>query len=104
MNTRRLLVTLVIAGALTIGISAPTEAAMKMPNIVGMTVQDAQDLLQSKGSYSMDQQDATGMGRWLLLDDNWKVCSQRPAPGARFTSSTRVRVNAVKLHETCPRR
>ena len=44
-----------------------------MPRVVGMVLQDAQDLLQSRGSYLMDQIDAKGWGRWQILDSGWKV-------------------------------
>ncbi|MDP2013152.1 MAG: PASTA domain-containing protein, partial [Actinomycetota bacterium] len=72
-----------------------------MPNVVGMVLQDAQDLLQSKGSYLMDQVDATGLGRMQLLDSNWKVCSQQPVPGTPVSIADFVTLSAVKLSESC---
>lgn len=72
-----------------------------MPSLVGMVLQDAQDLLQSKGSYLMDQTDATGRGRLQILDDNWKVCSQSPAPGTKTSVSEMVTLSSVKLSESC---
>jgi hypothetical protein len=71
-----------------------------MPGLVGMM--DAQDKLQSLGSYMLDQQDATGLDRMQVLDSNWKVCSQDPAPGARVPSSATVSLASVKLSESCP--
>jgi beta-lactam-binding protein with PASTA domain len=73
-----------------------------MPNVVGMGLQDAQDLLQTKGSYLMDQRDATGRGRRQVLDSNWKVCTQSPEPGAVTSVATRVTLASVKVTETCP--
>ena len=73
-----------------------------MPNVVGMVLQDAQDLLQSQGSYLMDQQDASGQGRIQVLDSNWKVCSQSPAAGRPLSASDIVTLRAVKLDESCP--
>lgn len=73
-----------------------------MPDVVGMVLQDAQDLLQSKGSYLMDQVDATGQSRFQLLDSNWVVCAQEPASGEALTATTMVRLSAVKLDESCP--
>ena len=73
-----------------------------MPDVVGMVLQDAQDLLQAQGSYLMDQEDASGQGRLQLLDSNWKVCSQAPPPGAALSATTVVTLSAVKLDETCP--
>src|SRR5450759_918961 len=52
-----------------------------MPNLVGENLQLAQDKLQALGSYLMDQQDAAGLGRIQVLDTNWRVCTQKPAPG-----------------------
>ena len=73
-----------------------------MPKVVGMNLQDAQDLLQSLGSYLMDQRDATGQGRLQLLDRNWTVCSQEPAPGTKTDISEIVTLSSVKLDEYCP--
>jgi hypothetical protein len=73
-----------------------------MPELVGMVLQDAQDKLQSLGSYMLDQQDATGLDRMQILDSNWKVCSQAPAPGARVPLSATVALASVKLSESCP--
>jgi hypothetical protein len=77
--------------------SAAAEAAGTMPDVVGMVLQDAQDTLQAKGSYLMDQVDATGQGRFQLLDSNWKVCDQAPAAGEALAATTLVRLSAVKL-------
>jgi hypothetical protein len=79
-----------------------SEEAVKMPQLVGMVLQDAQDKLQSMGSYMLDQQDATGLNRMQVLDSNWKVCSQDPAPGARVPLSATVSLASVKLSESCP--
>jgi hypothetical protein len=73
-----------------------------MPSVVGMVLQDAQDLLQAQGSYLMDQVDATGDGRLQIFDSNWKVCSQEPAAGTRLSSADVVTLSTVKLDESCP--
>lgn len=72
-----------------------------MPNVIGMNLQLAQDLLQSKGSYLVDQEDFKGLGRFQLIDSNWKVCSQAPAAGKRVLTSTLVTLSSVKLSERC---
>lgn len=83
--------------------SAPADTiAPVMPSVVGMVLQDAQDLLQSQGSYLMDQVDATGGGRFQFFDSNWKVCSQEPAAGAPLASTDVVTLKTVKLDESCP--
>ena len=63
------------------------EASFVMPKVVGMNLQLAQDLLQSKGSY--------------ILDRNWKVCAQSPSAGKRVSASTMVTLSSVKLSESC---
>jgi hypothetical protein len=74
----------------------------RMPDLVGENLQDAQDELQSLGSFLMDQVDATGEDRWQLLDSNWYVCSQKPAAGKKVSLSAIVKLYVVKLEETCP--
>lgn len=78
------------------------EETFKMPKIVGMTLQDAQDKLQSLDSFVMDQEDASGLDRWQIDDSNWKVCSQKPKAGKVVPISTIVTARAVKLKERCP--
>lgn len=78
------------------------QVTFTMPNLTGMVLQDAQDLLQASGSYFMDQEDATGEGRMQLNDSNWQVCSQEPAAGETVGTEATVLLRAVKLDETCP--
>ena len=73
-----------------------------MPPTVGMVLQDAQDLLQSKGSYILTQTDAMGWGRFQVLDSGWKVCWQQPAAGTVTSLSFMVDLGVVKLDESCP--
>lgn len=78
------------------------KASFKMPRVVGMNLQLAQDLLQSLGSYLMDQTDAAGLERWQIIDSNWKVCKQSPAAGKIVPQSITVTLASVKLAERCP--
>jgi hypothetical protein len=73
-----------------------------MPRVVGLNLQKAQNLLQMMGSYFMDQTDASGMGRFQLLDSKWHVCAQNPPPGRTVPLSTIVTLASVKLDERCP--
>ena len=77
------------------------EASFVMPKVVGMNLQLAQDLLQSKGSYILDQEDFKGLSRLQILDSNWKVCAQSPSAGKRVSASTMVTLSSVKLSESC---
>ncbi len=98
------------AVAVTIAIVAAGPAAavpaasdkFRMPKLVGMVLQDAQDVLQSRGNYLLDQEDASGRGRWQLLDSGWKVCAQKPRPGASTPVETVVTLWSVKISERCP--
>ncbi|WP_166391194.1 hypothetical protein [Nocardioides ochotonae] len=78
------------------------EDTFVMPATVGMVLQDAQDLLQSQGSFVLTQTDATGAERFQVLDSGWKVCWQDPAPGTVTPLSTMVDLGTVKLDERCP--
>lgn len=83
---------------------APTAApeTFAMPDVVGINLQEAQDSLQSLGSYFMDQEDASGEGRVQLVDSNWTVCTQEPAPGTEVPIEATVMLAAVKDDESCP--
>jgi hypothetical protein len=89
------------------GDSAPSNTvatvdSFTMPDVVGLDLQSAQDQLQALGSYRMDQRDATGKGRTQVEDDNWRVCSQRPAAGRTVPARTLVLLKSVPLEERCP--
>lgn len=76
-----------------------------MPDLVGSTVQDAQDRIQSLTGgavFYTSSHDLTGEDRNQVLDSNWKVCTQNVAPGAPLTTASRVDFGAVKLDENCP--
>lgn len=73
-----------------------------MPPVVGMVLQDAQDLLQAQGSYVLTQTDATGAERFQVLDSGWKVCWQDPAAGSEVDLAYLVDLGVVKLDESCP--
>lgn len=73
----------------------------RLPNLVGQQLQAAQDAAQAAGFYLLSSHDATGASRMQVLDRNWKVCSQSPAPGAVDPSET-VDFGTVKIEETCP--
>lgn len=80
----------------------PAPETFKMPKLVGKNLQWSQDKLQSLGSWIMDQQDASGLDRFQILDSNWKVCSQKPKAGKVVPIETEVVLKSVKLDEKCP--
>jgi hypothetical protein len=71
-----------------------------LPDLVGMDLQAAQDEAQAAGFYVLDDQDASGQDRLQVMDRNWTVCSQEPAPGTHPTD-TLVTLFAVKDGESC---
>jgi len=73
-----------------------------MPFLVGANLQDAQDHLQSLGSFLLTQNDATGQERFQMLDSGWKVCAQIPAAGTKVDVARMVDLRVVKLSEPCP--
>ena len=80
---------------------AATSELFAMPDLVGENLQLAQDKLQARGSYIVDQQDAAGLGRVQVLDSNWKVCAQSPKAGMQVPVETVVVLSSVKLSERC---
>ncbi|MEV6327712.1 hypothetical protein [Streptomyces sp. NPDC051909] len=75
----------------------------KLPSFVGKGLQSAQDEAQSLGFYGLRSHDALGRDRLQVLDRNWKVCSQTPAPGTHPTDVV-IDFGTVKLEETCPKK
>lgn len=75
-----------------------------MPDLVGATLQDAQDAVQELTGFGIPvttSTDATGAGRMQVLDANWTVCSQSIAPGTTITPDTDIDFAAVQLDESC---
>lgn len=70
-----------------------------MPNVVCMNLQEAQDEIQDHGVFYSKSEDATGAGRMQLIDRNWVVVAQRPAPGTKISEGDAV-LSAVKIGES----
>ncbi|MFD4877032.1 hypothetical protein ACFWOB_27240 [Streptomyces sp. NPDC058420] len=79
--------------------SAPTAAGKTMPDFKGKAVNTARHALPS--STSITVKDASGKGRYVLLESNWQVCSQKPPAGTRLSGQP-VQFSAVKFGESCP--
>ncbi|MEU3083293.1 hypothetical protein ABZ697_23510 [Streptomyces albidoflavus] len=80
------------------GIQQPEDG--ELPGMVGENLQFAQDSAQAAGFYVLDDQDASGLGRFRVMDRNWTVCSQEPGPGTDPVD-TKVTFYAVKTGESC---
>ncbi|MFJ8995590.1 PASTA domain-containing protein [Streptomyces sp. NPDC102279] len=79
--------------------AALAAAGKTMPNFAGKAVKVARGALDSGMSITVN--DATGEGRYILMESNWKVCSQKPAAGAALNGQP-VTFGAVKFEESCP--
>lgn len=77
-----------------------------MPDESGKDLQAAQDDIQSltdDGIFYTRSHDATGQGRSQILDRDWQVCDQDPAPGTKITSDTKIDFGVVRVDtEQCP--
>lgn len=88
-------------------VPAPGTAAEQwtMPNLVGVTLQDAQDQIQALTGgavYFTNSHDLSGADRNQVLDANWQVCTQNVGPGAAVTPASQIDFGVVKLDESCP--
>ena len=72
-----------------------------MPDVVCMNLQDAQDTIQDAGVFFSRSEDATGQGRNQILDRNWQVVSQTPAPGTPIGELEAV-LSVVQYGEPSP--
>src|SRR3954447_7537236 len=74
-----------------------------MPDVVGMDLQSAQDLVQTFGVFYSVSHDLLG-SRNQLIDSNWMVCDQSVAPGQRVTGDVEGQLDfgVVKRGERCP--
>lgn len=91
-------VALILAGCGASPSQMDVRTAGVMPDVVCMNLQDAQDLIQEHGVFYSRSKDATGAGRMQLVDSNWQVVSQQPAPGTRFGEGDAV-LSVVKYGE-----
>lgn len=70
-----------------------------MPSVpCGTNLQDAQDRIQQAGIFYSRSVDATGRGRSQVLDRNWVVITQTPAPGVPIGEGDAV-LTVVKTSE-----
>jgi hypothetical protein len=72
-----------------------------MPDVVCMNLQTAQDEIQDHGVFFSRSEDASGAGRMQVLDRNWVVVDQSPAPGAPIGEGEAV-LFVVKNDEPSP--
>ncbi|MGW3330499.1 hypothetical protein ACWDF9_08140 [Streptomyces rubiginosohelvolus] len=76
---------------------APKASGGKMPNLVGESVNAARGALASGTSITVTD---AAEDRMVLLESNWKVCTQKPSAGAALSGQP-VEFTAVKFEESC---
>lgn len=74
------------------------QASSIMPNFAGKSVKVARQSLDT--STSLTVTDASPEGRMVLLESNWKVCTQEPTTGTKLDGQP-VTLTAVKFEESC---
>jgi hypothetical protein len=87
------------AGAFEAGGAASAAATKRVPNVVGMNHQAAQNRLQASGFHNLRERDCTGRGRLLLFDRNWRVVRQSPAAGRRVRPNRAITLCSVKYSD-----
>lgn len=55
-----------------------------MPDVLCLTLQDAQNRIQDEGVFFSRSEDASGENRKQVYDANWIVIEQNVAPGERI--------------------
>lgn len=86
----------------TTSVSSSTETikgGVKVPDVIGLGHQQAQDVMQAIGLRNLSEVDATGEGRRLLWDRNWIVVEQIPLPGTVVEKGEEVILYSVKKDE-----
>lgn len=78
--------------------TAPAPASGTMPDFKGKSVKAARGALDSGTSITV--KDASE-DRFILVESNWQVCTQKPAAGAKLAGQP-VEFTAVKFGEPCP--
>jgi hypothetical protein len=79
----------------------PTESAggsgnIEVPDVVGEDHQLAQDTMQAAGLYLLEEEDATGQGRALIVDRNWTVVEQSPPAGTKVSEDETILLKSKK--------
>jgi beta-lactam-binding protein with PASTA domain len=78
---------------------SPISEGQAMPDLTGKSLKVAVASLPS--STSIRAKDISGRHRLVIIQSDWTVCSQDPAPGAQFNGQP-VAFGVVKVGEPCP--
>lgn len=70
--------------------SSTSEDQEAVPDTLGMDLQQAQDTMQAAGFYFMDSYDVTGESSFQVIDRNWVVIEQTPAPRTKSSLNEEI--------------
>nr|WP_254705928.1 hypothetical protein [Streptomyces vilmorinianum] len=80
------------------GAEPEAEAGGTMPNFAGKSVKVARAALPSNASITVTD---AAEDRMVLMESNWRVCTQDPRPGTELNGQP-IAITAVKFEESCP--
>ena len=78
---------------------SPVTEGEPLPDLAGRSLNVAVAALPS--STSITARDISGQHRLVIIQSNWRVCTQQPGPGVTFTGQP-VSFGVVKFGESCP--
>ena len=84
------------------GFETPARAG-SVPNVVCMDLQLAQDKAQAAGFTRMTADDASGLRRRQVNDQDWVVVAQSPPAGTRTSPRTQVVFQVLRYGDRAPR-
>ncbi|GAA2382647.1 hypothetical protein [Nonomuraea africana] len=85
------------------GIVLASSVVAPVPDVAGQGLVAAVQSLKDAGYERIRSTDVSGRGRVVVVRRDWKVCRQRPAPGAARPERP-VELAVVKVEESCPAR
>lgn len=72
------------------------DARIAMPDVVGKSLQSAQNISQAAGLRHLKTRDTTGQNRQRLWDRNWVVTQQTPVGGTMVDDDHMIDLGAEK--------
>jgi hypothetical protein len=73
----------------TASASSRTSDCIVLPDVTGINHQKGQDKIRAKGLFNIRDKDATGQGRFLIIDSNWVGVRQTPPGGTCVSPLTK---------------
>lgn len=81
------------------GLPSPQVTVGVVPNVVCLSLQNAQEALRAAGFYVLVSKDGLGQGRVPVLDRNWIVIGQSAAPSTTPGRAQPIELTVVKYGE-----